>query len=118
MRQHCELFLPRKDGSVMIDHCLSYENTKGEWPKEFPMPDIPEAGFEIWEMYWELRRATPAGLNGAQPIAFSEIAAWKQLYEKQVSTSEIYYIRLLDEQYMQTYIELNKTTKQIRTTSK
>lgn len=112
MRRHCELFLPRKDGNAMIDHCLSYEEAKGEWPEEFPMPDVPSQGFDVWESYWELRRATPSGINGVQPISFSEIDAWKRLYKKKITTQGVYYIRILDEQYMVSYAELNKSTNQ------
>lgn len=110
MRRHCELFLPRKDGSVMIDHCISYESAKGEWPEEYPMPDVPDDGFEIWEDYWELRRATPSGINGAQSISFSEIDAWKRLYNKNLDVQGVYFIRILDEQYLITCSELNKPT--------
>lgn len=102
------LYLPRKDGSRLIDHCEAVAAQKGDWPEEFPLPEVPDYLAEVWEWFWELRESTGGGFGGPEPIAFAEMAAWNSLLIRNVKPIEVRLIRIMDAQYRNSVHELTK----------
>ena len=117
MERHLVLFLPRKDGSIMHDHCLRVAEAKEQetgvwqWPEEYPQPQVPVGLEEIWQWYWDLRASAGSGINGPEPLRYSEIVAWMTLSKEEILPTHLRFLRILDAQYMRTYHDINKPPK-------
>lgn len=111
MRRYCVLFTARSNGAIIADSCQAIEDQTGEWPLDFPKPEIDETLEDVWEYYWQLRRATAGGVNGPQPISFTEIQAWATLCDIMILPQEIEDIRLLDDHYLYNTYEINNVKK-------
>ncbi len=102
MGRHVALTAPRKDGSRLIDHL---EATGGDWQEAFPPPDPPAAASDIWDWYWELRAAAPSGMNGPNPVSWTELEAWSRLTARPLSRRQLHLLRLLDVAFLNSHAE-------------
>lgn len=103
MDRQVRLTIPRPDGSCLAEHCQAVEDQTGQWPEDNPLPEVPSERSQIWNWYWEIRRAIPAGFSGPQPIPYSEIFAWQSLTQRNIGPSDIYYFNLLDSAYLSSH---------------
>ena len=94
--------LLRKDnsGSTLYEHCAAIEQQVGVWPEDYPRPEIPELGADIWDWFWQLRAAAAYGASGPSPLAYTEIEAWSRLFQTVLTPMEVRLIMALDQQYL------------------
>ena len=111
MRRHVTLYLPRKDGTRLIDVYESVAVQTGEFPESAEFPEVPEAGLDVWDWYFELRGAAGNGMNGPEPITYPAMSAWAAIYGRRILPVHDRLIRLLDAAYMGTVAELGKKAK-------
>jgi hypothetical protein len=64
------------------------------------MPEFPESLRKVWHYFFELCAARTSGMNGADPLIYSEIAAWDKLTGAQITPAEVAVIKKLDYEYM------------------
>lgn len=100
MRRHVALYLPRKDGSRLVEHYEAVAAHTGEMPDDAEFPEVPDAGITIWDWYFELRNAAGSGLNGAEAISYGEMAAWANIYGRTVLPIHDRFFRVLDAAYL------------------
>lgn len=65
-----------------------------------PPVEFPELLEHIWVAFLHLRRRTPQGFSGPQPISPEQIIAWKKLHEHPLRPWEVEVIEVLDDLYM------------------
>lgn len=68
-------------------------------------PDIPEEGESLWEAFWSLNRRRPQGMNGPQPLSFSEISVWARLTGEMLLREEISIITSMDDAYLDALVK-------------
>jgi hypothetical protein len=75
VRKHLELtYIPNNGKSSKVAHLKQVWKVDGEKPEELVAlePDIPPAGQDIWEIFWELKTG--------EHITWSECLAYSYLY--------------------------------------
>lgn len=100
MERQVKLTALRKDGSTLLQHCISIEKQTGSWPSESPLPEIDPDGAFWWDWYWELRSATAYGQAGPNPISYQEIDCWRRLTARELRLIDIDMIIMLDRSYL------------------
>ena len=108
MDRYAALYFPRKNGKAYFEHCRVVEEATGEWPEAFPLPEVPEAGEEIWDWYWDLRDRAGGGFSGPEPLKYSEIDAWLRLNRHDLSVLELDMLKQLDDSFMANYHKLKE----------
>ncbi|MDO6966988.1 phage tail assembly chaperone [Rhizobium alvei] len=63
-------------------------------------PDIPEEGESLWSAFWALNRRRQHGMNGPQPLTYSEIGFWSRLTGEILLRDEITIIIEMDDAYI------------------
>lgn len=111
MNRHLALFARRRDGTAVMDHCRAVIEQTGLWPKDFPPPVVPLELLEVWEWYWELRRAAEVGRDGPGPLKFSEMLAWSRLRRIEPTSAELHWLTALDAAYLS---EVNRNRNRAR----
>ncbi len=106
MRRHVRLVAPRKDGSRLLDHLSATVPEGGEWPEEYPLPEVPEAGTDLWDWFWDIRAGVPSGFNGPDVIAHTELEAWARLTRTTLQPVHIRLLRALDQQFISSHSEI------------
>ena len=111
MTRHMVLQRRSPDGSILWEHCAVVENRTGKWPEQYPQPDIPEDGVDLWEWYWQLRNAASFGASGPNPLAYTEMQAWSHLFQIHLSALDIRLLMVLDQQYLVGWYENQKAAQ-------
>lgn len=62
----------------------------------------------IWSWFWQLNEARTHGMNGPNPLTYSEIASWVSLSGEIVSREEIAVIRKMDAAFIKALSEERK----------
>jgi hypothetical protein len=94
---------PDKNGVTLREH---YE--QAGWWEKLEAPEIPEAGTQVWNWYWELDGARGHSGSGTLPISFGDIKDWIELNGANPTPGEIGIIRRLDSEYMSFVNKQNK----------
>lgn len=107
---HCHMVLQRTDanGSTLFDHCEVIQQRTGIWPEEYPRPEIPDAGCDIWDWYWQLRQAAAFGVSGPGPLAYTEIEAWSRLLCISLGPMDIRLLFALDRTFLDCWYDERK----------
>ena len=108
MRRHVTLFVPRKDGTKLADHLEAVVDQGGEWPEEFPLPEIPMEAIDIWDWYWDMRSANGSGFGGPEPVKYTEMEAWSRLTNTELPPGCVRLLRVLDMQYVNSRIDVKQ----------
>ncbi len=112
MKNHLVLHREQTDGSTLFEHCKKVYDKIGEWPSEFPLPEIPEAVLHIWHYYWELRNCASYGFNGPNPLSYTDILSWLRLFQIDIPTRDLLLLLSLDREYLSfCYSEQKKKSK-------
>jgi hypothetical protein len=75
------------------------------------MPDFPESLRKVWHYFIELCGARTSGMNGADPLSYSEIKAWNELTCSDITPEEVAIIKRLDAEYMSDQAKKSKKDK-------
>jgi hypothetical protein len=63
----------------------------------------------LWEVFTDLSSARRAGMSGPEPIAYSEMWAWSQLYGHEFSPWDIDTLRSLDSAWLKAISDGNSS---------
>ena len=66
-----------------------------------PEAEVPEAGYALWDWFWDLRSAQAPGFSGPAPLSNLEILAWVQLTGNLLRREEIAVLKAMDGRYCQ-----------------
>jgi hypothetical protein len=83
--------------------------TRAERNAEFDMADLtpqiepPEDGFHIWGWFWDLSACRSGGMNGPNPISYTELEAWARMTCTVLEPEEVDALRSMDRAFMQAY---------------
>lgn len=108
MRRHVTLYLPRKDGSRLMDHYEAVAAHTGDMPEGAEFPEVPEAALDIWDWYFELRSAAPSGMAGPEGLQYEAMAAWANIYGRRLLPVHDRLFRVLDSAYIGTVNKIRK----------
>jgi hypothetical protein len=65
------------------------------------------AGFTyIWDYFSEISAGRQSGMNGSQPLSYTEILAWVVLTKRNVSAWDVEVIKSIDAVFMKTSAQL------------
>lgn len=64
-------------------------------------PDIPDAGFHVWEWWWLLNARRIPSSDSMAPITYTEIHHWFTLTNTLVTPPEIRMLIQMDDAYLQ-----------------
>lgn len=64
-------------------------------------PELPPIGMNLMVVFHELRNATAKGMDGVNPISYSEIKAFIELLDADLEPWEIDAIRMMDTTFIQ-----------------
>ena len=67
----------------------------------------------IWHWFNELSKSRPPGVNGPSSIPYTEILAWSQLCNVDVTPAEIEAIKSVDQTYLAYWYQKNSPEKNI-----
>ena len=111
MRRHVTLYLPRKDGSRLMETYEAVAAQLGEMPDGVEYPEVPEIALDIWDWYFELRSAAGVGMSGPESLRYSEITSWAAIYGRTVLPVHDRFFRILDAAYINAVNGIQKKTK-------
>ena len=60
------------------------------------MIDIPEPVEHLWDWFWELDSVRGSNGFGPNPLTYSEIRAWSQLTETEITPWEVSVLKKMD----------------------
>lgn len=63
-------------------------------------PDIPEEGEHIWLWFWQLSRRRQQGVDGPQPLTYTEISECSRMTGEILLREEIAVITDMDDAYL------------------
>lgn len=72
------------------------EKTLGVTPPELIAPDFPDLLLYLWEAFLDLHKGRSYGMNGGNPLTWSDIVAWCNLTGIVLSSWEVTTIKALD----------------------
>jgi len=82
------------------DHLEKIEEQTGVTPKELEEVQFPTLVQHIWSAFVNLSDTRTTGFSGANPLTYTEIQAWMNLTNTQLSSRDIEAIHKLDRAYM------------------
>jgi hypothetical protein len=88
-----------KDGKFTVREHIAAAVARGKMsPEELDGPEIPDAGWYLWEWYGELAACrTHSGVSGApEPITYRDIAAWAELMHRHLTPEEVEALLAID----------------------
>lgn len=83
------------DGSTVRQNLESVARQTGHRPDGLDGPELPPAGFQIWEWFLELSTTRPVGF-GLSPISYSDIHAFFAMTGERPARWQLNAIRRLD----------------------
>ena len=89
-----------KDGISLKEHLEKIEEQTGKTPKELENTHFPTLVQHIWSAFVNLSDARTAGFSGPNPLTYTEIQAWMDLTNTQLSARDIEAIKKLDTAYL------------------
>jgi len=88
-----ELDYPKKDGSTLREHLLSYSRQTGQWDKRLNPPDIPERFIHLWEWFWQI-------IEGKGDQGFwVTLQAWQETAGYRLSKWEVDLLRQMNREF-------------------
>ncbi|WP_047455846.1 hypothetical protein [Rhizobium rhizogenes] len=66
-----------------------------------PEAEMPEAGYALWDWFWDLRTSQAPGFSGPAPLLNQEMLAWLQLTGNLLRREEIAVLKAMDGRYCQ-----------------
>lgn len=94
---------PGQDGIPLRDHVSQLVKVKGYTPDEHKYPPFPPLMTDVWHWFIDLSNSRSTGMNGPEPITYTQIKHWKELTGSPATSRDIEAIRLLDRIYMRVY---------------
>uniref|UniRef100_UPI004037FFE9 phage tail assembly chaperone n=1 Tax=Cupriavidus nantongensis TaxID=1796606 RepID=UPI004037FFE9 len=83
------------DGSTVRQNLESVARQSGRRPEGLDGPELPPAGFQLWEWFMELNNTRPAGM-GMSPITYTDIHAFFTMIGERPARWQLDAIRRLD----------------------
>ncbi|MGT2429243.1 phage tail assembly chaperone [Cupriavidus basilensis] len=83
------------DGSTVRQNLESVARQTGRRPEGLDGPELPPAGFQLWEWFMELNTTRQAGV-GLSPITYPDIQAFFSMIGERPARWQIDAIRRLD----------------------
>lgn len=78
------------------EHLEQVAKITGKTPDELVAPDFPDLLLYLWEAFLDLHKGRSYGMNGGNPLTWSDIAAWCNLTGIVLSSWEVTTIKALD----------------------
>lgn len=101
-----ELAELQEDGLTLETHLKSHWRQSGQMPSQLDTTPLPFELCHVWEWWCLLNKRRQSGMDVCT-ITFTEIKAWKELYELKTTPFEIDCILMLESVYMRIQAEQN-----------
>lgn len=85
-----------ENGAPLREHLEIVAQVTGEVPEELALPDFPEELRLVWYKFEAIGRGRSYGINGADPISYSDMYYWCRLTGWALEEWEIELIKRLD----------------------
>jgi hypothetical protein len=89
-------------GGTLKANLESIWEQTGVKPEELQDIDFPEGAAHIWESFLDLHTSRGMGVNGPNPLTFSDILAWSTLTGLEITPFELNCITALDSLWLST----------------
>ena len=95
-------------GATAREHLEAVERRTGHRSKELDEAEIPKEATHVWQWFLELHSARGGNGFGANPISYTEMAAWSEITGNRPRQHEWMALRMLDSVYLEMEAERHK----------
>lgn len=94
-------------GASLSDHLAQVEESTGETPEELELPEVTTYELHLWNKYVSLQRGRGCGINGAEPLSYTEMEAWTRLTGQNLEYWEVELMQRIDAEFIKFSRESN-----------
>jgi hypothetical protein len=100
----------QSDGKSLKDHLEALQRFSGKRDSRLDTTQIPTAGFFLWKTFWSLSARRTSNGFGPNPLMFSEVQAYTELFEETLGPRELEILFQMDDAFLSAVHKLRQET--------